>query len=75
MTTTTETQATKQKQAPDFYIFENAGEGQQGGKPVGAAFAHKKGKGMTLLINGKRYAVFPSKAKSEQQPATEGKGA
>lgn len=75
MTTTTETQATKQKQAPDFYIFENAGEGQQGGKPVGAAFAHKKGKGMTLLINGKRYAVFPPKAKTEQQPATEGKGA
>ncbi|MEP7352506.1 MAG: hypothetical protein ABI824_04660 [Acidobacteriota bacterium] len=74
MTTTTENQVTKQKQAPDFYIFENAAEGQQGGKPVGAAFAHKKGKGMTLLISGKRYAVFPPKAKT-QQPATEGKGA
>ena len=35
MTTTNETQ-TKPKQVPDFYIFENAGEGQQGGKPVGA---------------------------------------
>ncbi len=41
MTTNTET-TTKTKQVPDFYIFENAGEGQQGGKPVGAGFAHKK---------------------------------
>ena len=64
MTTNTET-TTKTKQVPDFYIFENAGgEGQQGGKPVGAGFAHKKGKGVTLLINGKRYAAFPPKAKA-----------
>ena len=25
-----------------------------------AGFAHKKGKGVALLINGKRYAAFPS---------------
>jgi hypothetical protein len=30
-TTTTETQTAKQKQVPDFYIFENAGGRQAGG--------------------------------------------
>jgi hypothetical protein len=79
MTTTTETTTTKAKQAPDFYIFENQGEGQKNGKPAGAAFVHKKGKGFTILIGGKRYAAFPPKAKSapaaEQPAATEGKGA
>ena len=45
MTTTTETRTTKAKQAPDFYIFENGVDGAKGGKPAGAAFAHKKGKG------------------------------
>jgi hypothetical protein len=76
MTTTTET-ASKPKQAPDFYIFENAGNGQQGGKPVGAGYLHKKGKGFTVLINGKRYAAFPPKAKSAAQPEAtqQGKGA
>ena len=76
MTTTTETQTTKTKQIPSYYIFENAADGQPG-KPVGAAFAHKNGKGVTLLINGKRYAAFPPKAKTaEPAPATtEEKGA
>jgi len=41
---------------------------------VGAGFAHKKGKGVTLLINGKRYAAFPPKAKALAD-STEGKGA
>jgi hypothetical protein len=74
MTTTTETTETKAKQVPDFYIFENAGKDQKSGKPAGAAFVHKKGKGFTILIAGKRYAAFPPKAKSAA-PATEGKGA
>ena len=65
MTTTTETQTAKPKQVPDFYIFEN---GEKGGKPAGAAFAHKKGKGFTLLIAGKRYAAFPPMAKTAAQP-------
>lgn len=73
MTTNTET-TTKTKQVPDFYIFENAAEGQQGGKPGGAGFAHKKGKGVTLLINGKRHAAFPPKAKAAAE-ATQGEGA
>ena len=64
MTTQTETKTTKTKQAPDFYIFENGADGAKGGKQAGAAFAHKKGKGMTLLIGGKRYAAFPPKAKT-----------
>lgn len=72
-TTTNETQGTT-KQAPDFYIFLNGGDNKQGGKPAGAAFAHKKGKGFTLLIDGKRYAAFPPKAKAA--PASTGeKGA
>src|SRR4051794_34911234 len=49
MTTTTENQTTKAKQVPDFYIFEN-GPNNGPGKPVGAAFAHKKGKGFTFLV-------------------------
>ena len=73
MTTTTENQTAKTKQVPAFYIFEN---GAQGGKPAGAAFPHKKGKGYTVLIGGKRYAAFPPKPKAAvQPPATEGKGA
>lgn len=59
MTTTTANETTKTKQIPSYYIFENAAAGQKSGKPVGAAFAHKNGKGVTLLINGKRYAAFP----------------
>ena len=68
MTTTTEKQTTKAKQVPDFYIFENA-DGQKGGKPAGAAFKHGKGNGFTLLLGGKRYAAFPPKTKSAEQPA------
>ena len=76
MITTTESQTTKTKQVPDFYIFENGAKGEQGGKPAGAAFAHKKGNGFTLLIAGKRYAAFPPKAKAAVQPeAAEGKSA
>ena len=76
MTTTNENQTTKTKQVPDFYIFENGAKGEKGGKRAGAGFNHKAGKGFTLLINGKRYAAFPPKAKTAVQPeATEGKGA
>ena len=71
MTTTTSNETTKTKQIPSYYIFENAADGHKSGKPVGAAFAHKNGKGVTLLINGKRYAAFPPKAKTaEPAPAT-----
>ena len=76
MTTETENTAEKTKQAPDFYIFENGPNGEETGKPAGAAYGHKKGKGFTILMNGKRYAAFPPKAKTAPQPeATEGKGA
>jgi hypothetical protein len=33
MTNETENQTTKTKQVPDFYIFENAPNGEKGGKP------------------------------------------
>jgi hypothetical protein len=70
----TETKSDKAKQVPDFYIFDNAATGAKNGKPAGAVFAHKKGKGFTILIDGKRYAAFPPKAKAEADPAEE-KGA
>jgi hypothetical protein len=71
MTTTTEKQTAKTKQVPDFYIFEDGANGEKGGKPDGAAFAHRKGKGFTLLIGTKRYAAFPPKAKPAQAGADE----
>lgn len=72
MTTENET-ATKTKQAPAFYIFEQ-GEGKDM-KRIGAAFKHGKGNGFNVVISGKRYTAFPPKAKTATAPATEAKGA
>ena len=79
-TITTPTETTKEKQVPAFYLFDTVEtDGKKENKRVGAAFAHKKGKGYNFLINGKRYAAFPPKAKTAEQPAqpavTEGSGA
>ena len=73
-------QKTKTKQIPAFYIFDTVESGgKKENKRVGAAFAHKKGNGYSFLINGKRYAAFPPKAKTAaatvQPEASEGKGA
>jgi hypothetical protein len=78
MTTATET--TKEKQVPAFYIFDTVEtDGKKENKRIGAAFAHKKGTGYNVLINGKRYAAFPPKPKAAgetvQPEATEEKGA
>jgi hypothetical protein len=78
MTTTTET--TKEKQVPAFYIFATVAHGSQEELVrIGAAFPHKVGNGLNVLINGKRYVAFPPKAKtaeaSDQPAATEGDGA
>jgi len=76
---TTQTETTKEKQIPAFYIFDTVESGgKKENRRVGAAFAHKKGTGYSVLINGKRYAAFPPKAKTAAetvQPATQGKGA
>jgi len=77
---TTQTETTKEKQIPAFYIFDTVeSSGKKESKRVGAAFAHKKGTGYSFLINGKRYATFPPKVKTAaetvQPEATEGKGA
>ena len=83
---TTQTETTKEKQIPAFYIFDTVeSDGKKENKRVGAAFAHKKGTGYSFLINGKRYAAFAPKAKAAVQPvqaepsvqpeATEGSGA
>ena len=67
MTTTNET--TKEKQIPAFYLFETVEhEGEKANLRVGAAFAHRKGGGLTLLIDGKRYVAFPPKAKDSGRP-------
>ena len=71
MTTTTETKP-KEKQVPAFYIFAPGQDGKN--QRVGAAFKHGKGNGLNFVTNGKRYAAFPPKAKSEQ-PAAQGEGA
>lgn len=76
---TTQTETTKDKPIPAFYIFDTVEtDGKKENKRVGAAFAHKKGTGFNFLINGKRYAAFPPKPKTAatvQPEATEGKGA
>ena len=74
---TTQNETAKEKQVPAFYIFDTVEtDGKKENKRIGAAFAHKKGKGFNLVINGKRYAAFPPKAKPADQPeATEGDGA
>lgn len=74
MTTENET-TSKTKQAPAFYLFEQ-GEGKEM-KRIGAAFKHGKGNGFNVVINGKRYAAFPPKAKPAPatETATEVKGA
>ena len=69
MTTQTET-TKKEKQPVAFYIFDAVeADGKKENKRVGAAFAHKKGNGYSFLINGKRYAAFPPKVKTAEQPA------
>jgi len=76
---TTQTKTTKEKQLPAFYIFDTVeSDGKKENKRVGAAFAHSKGNGFNVIINGKRYSAFPPKPKTtgqSAQPATTGKGA
>lgn len=77
---TTPTETTKEKQVPAFYIFDTVEtDGKKENKRIGAAFAHKKGNGYSFLINGKRYAAFPPKAKpaaeASEATATGEKGA
>ena len=74
MTTTNETETTKAKRPADFYIFLNGPNGQEN-KIAGRAYHHKKGNGLTILIDGKAYAAFPAKPKPEQTEATEGTSA
>lgn len=77
---TTQTETTKKKVIPAFYIFDIVESGgKKENKRVGAAFAHKKGNGYSFLINGKRYAAFPPKVKTAaatvQPEATTGESA
>jgi len=74
---TTPTETTIEKQLPAFYIFETVeSDGKKENKRIGAAFAHRTGAGLNLLINGKRYAAFPPKAKTATETVQpEGEGA
>ena len=65
---TKENEPVKVKEVPAFYIFEQIEkDGEKQSLPVGAAFPHKKGNGLTLLIDGKRLAAFPPKRLTESQ--------
>jgi hypothetical protein len=82
LTMTNETATTttdKPKQKPNYYIFAQVAKGQELGKPVGVGYAHGKGKGVNLLVNGQRLVIFPAKIKTEAAVAdvapAEGKGA
>jgi hypothetical protein len=77
---TTRTETTTERQAPAFYIFDTVEiDGKKQNNRIGVAFAHTTGAGLNLLINGKRYAAFPPKAKpaaeAAQPEGTEGEGA
>ena len=62
---TTQNETTKEKQVLAYYIFDTVeNDGKKETKRIGAAFAHKKGKGFNLVIDGKRYSAFPPKAKT-----------
>ena len=64
---TTENETPKAKQTPAFYIFDTVEtDGQKEYKRIGAAFAHKKGSGFNVIINGKRFAAFPPKPKTSE---------
>jgi len=52
---------------PELYVFVDQGKDQQGGKPACAVFAHKKGRGITVLIDGKRYVAFPLKKSAQPE--------
>lgn len=80
MTNETEKTTTdKSKQKPDYYIFAQVAKGQELGKPAGVGYAHGKGKGINLLVDGKRLVIFPAKIKTQAAVAdvapAEGKGA
>lgn len=68
---TTQNETAKGKQVPAFYLFETAEvDGKKEYKRVGAAFRHGKGNGYNVVINNKRYAAFPPKAKVSAETAT-----
>lgn len=50
-------ETTTSKVKPAFYIFLTDEEGNN--QRVGAAFFHKKGKGMNIVINDMRLVAFP----------------
>lgn len=60
MTTETKKQP---KQKPAFYIFVKDADGKT--TNIGAAFRHKKGNGMNIVIGQDYFVAFPPKAKSE----------
>lgn len=70
---------TTDKPKPNYYIFAQVAKGQELGKPVGVGYAHGKGKGINLLVDGKRLVIFPARIKTEAAAAVvapaEGKGA
>ena len=60
MTTQTEN---KPKQLPAFFIYDQDEEGNT--LRIGAAFRHKRGFGLNIILDDKRYLAFPPKPKLE----------
>jgi hypothetical protein len=54
---------TQTKAKPAFYIFTKDEEGNN--QRIGAAFAHKKGKGLNIVINELRLVAFPPKENNQ----------
>lgn len=54
------TTETTQKKKPAFYIFAKDQDGNS--QRIGAAFRHKKGNGLNIIIGEARYTAFPPKA-------------
>lgn len=53
---------TENKTKVAFYIYVKGENGEN--KNVGAAFAHKKGNGLNIVIGNARYTAFPPKTKT-----------
>lgn len=62
MTTETTTQT---KVKPLFYIFDKDETGVS--QRFGAVFAHQKGKGVNIVLNGMRFIAFPPTDQSAAQ--------
>lgn len=58
---------TNEKQKPAFYIFQQDVNGNS--VQIGAAFRHKKGTGLNILIGKARFVAFSPKTQTQEAGA------